>query len=159
MWPWLATAASGLVVAAWLGSKAVGTLGERFTVRSSGADRPDAGTTGLGETVSSTSSTVTDPEPSLPVMANEPLPEPQPGQIRPNAKGRCPHQRHRRGRDQVTGVGDVGTSAELVRTQEIGPEDGFALLGDEHLVAWRGPVGERVVSRHVRGQGVGLARL
>ncbi len=91
VWPWLATAA-GLVVAAWAGDKAVGTLEARFSVHSSGADRADAGTAGLGETVSSTSSAVDAPEPSLPVVAAEPLPEPQPGQIRPNTKGRCPHK-------------------------------------------------------------------
>jgi hypothetical protein len=44
--------------------------------------------------VSATSYAVDAPESSLPVMANEPLPEPQPGQIRPNAKGRCPHRGH-----------------------------------------------------------------
>jgi serine/threonine protein kinase len=92
VWPWLATAVSGLVVAAWVGGRAVGALGESFSVHSSEADRADAGTAGLGETVSATSSAMETPESSLPVMADETLPEPLPGQTRPDAKGHCPHQ-------------------------------------------------------------------
>jgi serine/threonine protein kinase len=94
VWPQLATAAAGLVVAAWMGSRAIGTLGENFFVRSSGADRADAGTAGLGEAMSATSSAVDAPESCLPFVADEPLPEPLPGQIQPNAKGRCPHRVH-----------------------------------------------------------------
>jgi eukaryotic-like serine/threonine-protein kinase len=80
------------VVAAWVGSRAVEGLGGSFSVRSSEADRADAGTAGLGETVSATLSAVDAPESSLSVMADEPLPEPLPGQTRPDAKGRCPHK-------------------------------------------------------------------
>jgi hypothetical protein len=77
----------------WVGGKAIGELGGSFSVRSSKTDRADAGTAGLGETVSATSSAVDAPESALLVAGDEPLPEPLPGQTRPDARGRCPHKR------------------------------------------------------------------
>jgi eukaryotic-like serine/threonine-protein kinase len=94
-WPWLATVASGLMLAGWVGWGWVGKLAAKSSVLSAtttGAGRADAGTAGLGEAVSA-ASTVDAPEPSIQAMAEEPLPEPMPGQTRPDAKGRCPHKR------------------------------------------------------------------
>jgi hypothetical protein len=52
----------------------------------------DAGPVGLGEAVVC-ASTKGAPEPSMrEVLADDTLPEPLPGQLRPNAKGRCPHK-------------------------------------------------------------------
>src|SRR5690349_16369748 len=57
------------------------------------ADPPDAGPVGLGDAVAS-ASTQDSPETLGPkVMAAETIPEPQPGQTRPDAKGRCPRKR------------------------------------------------------------------
>jgi eukaryotic-like serine/threonine-protein kinase len=52
----------------------------------------DAGTAGLGDTVSRESEE--QPSPSWPeAMSEDTLPEPLPGQLRPDAKGRCPGKR------------------------------------------------------------------
>ncbi|HVG62987.1 MAG TPA: serine/threonine-protein kinase [Hyalangium sp.] len=57
------------------------------------ADKADAGPVGLGEAVVS-ASTMDAPAPSSrEVLAEDALPEPLPGQTRPDAKGRCPHKR------------------------------------------------------------------
>jgi predicted Ser/Thr protein kinase len=57
------------------------------------ASKADAGSVGLGEAVVS-ASTMHAPEPSgREVLAEDTLPEPLPGQTRPDAKGRCPHKR------------------------------------------------------------------
>jgi eukaryotic-like serine/threonine-protein kinase len=94
VWPWLASAASLLAMAVWAGWGGLEQLAESssFLASTPGAHKADAGTTGLGEALSS-ASTVDAPEPSLPAMAEEPLPEPMPGQTRPDAKGRCRHKR------------------------------------------------------------------
>ena len=56
-------------------------------------DPPDAGAAGLGKAAAS-ASTVPSPElRAMGVMAEDTPPEPQPGQARPDAKGRCPHKR------------------------------------------------------------------
>jgi serine/threonine protein kinase len=93
-WSWLATAAAGLTLAASVGWEWVERDADTSsvpTVAAAGAGRADAGTSGLGEAVSATSA-VDASEPSVQVMAEEPLPEPMPGQTRPDAKGRCPHK-------------------------------------------------------------------
>ncbi len=94
-WPWLAMAA-GLTLLVWAGW----AVSERFEGRTSiaqaraeAASQPDAGTAGLGEAMS-TASAAESPEPSVHVpLAEDTLPDPQPGQTRPDAKGRCPHKR------------------------------------------------------------------
>jgi hypothetical protein len=54
----------------------------------------DGGSSGLGDEAATTSAQPS-PAPSVPgVQAEEPLPEPLPGQARPDAKGRCPGPRH-----------------------------------------------------------------
>jgi hypothetical protein len=56
------------------------------------AGQPEARPVGLGEAVAS-ASPVDSPETLGPkAMAAETPPEPQPGQTRPDAKGRCPHK-------------------------------------------------------------------
>jgi serine/threonine protein kinase len=93
-WPWLAAAASCLTLAAWGSWRLVEKLAENASVFSvaSRASRADAGTAGLGDSMSA-AAILDAPEASIQVTAEEPLPEPMPGQTRPDAKGRCPHKR------------------------------------------------------------------
>jgi hypothetical protein len=85
-----ALAAAALAVALWAWWVASGTPpGEN----PSGARPEAAGPVGLGEAVVSASK-MDDPEPSRrEALAQDTLPEPLPGQTRPDAKGRCPHKR------------------------------------------------------------------
>ncbi|WP_224368003.1 serine/threonine protein kinase [Hyalangium versicolor] len=94
VWPALATAAATLAVALWVSRGVVEQLSQQSSAVSStpGVSRPDAGTAGLGDTLSTAASPDV-PEPSLPAMAEEPLPEPIPGQTQPDSKGRCPLRR------------------------------------------------------------------
>jgi len=94
---WLALAAAGAcAVLLWNwqrvprppGAVAVSTPG------TSDAQAPDAGTAAVGDT------SPTEPQDSSPApmqeqpLAQEPLPEPRPGQARPDKKGRCPGRKH-----------------------------------------------------------------
>jgi hypothetical protein len=93
--PWLAMAA-GLTLLVWMGWAVAERFEEKTSIAQARAEaaRPqDAGTAGLGEAMS-TASTAEAPEPSVhEPLAEDTLPEPQPGQTRPDAKGRCPHKR------------------------------------------------------------------
>jgi len=93
---WLAAGAAGLALAMgtrWMTPEksvegASVARGERAE-----AEQPDAGPVGLGDAAAS-ASPENSPKPLGPkVMAEETLPEPQPGQRRPDAKGRCPRKR------------------------------------------------------------------
>jgi hypothetical protein len=94
-WPWLALAAACLAVVlwAWLGPR--GESHEEPALARAGTSEEgstDAGTRGLGE-VAAVTSMEQAPAPSVRErLAEEPLPEPQPGQTRPNPKGQCPHK-------------------------------------------------------------------
>jgi serine/threonine protein kinase len=99
-WPWLALAATGLAavcmtaaVCMWLGAREESLREPAVAhVESAEEDSADAGTRGLGEAAAATPVEQV-PAPSLQEkLAEEPLPEPQPGQTRPNAKGQCPHK-------------------------------------------------------------------
>ena len=60
----------------------------------SGAGQKDGGTVGLGEAAVA-ASTENFSSPSSPdVLAEDALPEPLPGQTRPDSKGRCPYKGH-----------------------------------------------------------------
>jgi serine/threonine protein kinase len=93
---WLAAGAAVLTLATWIRWMSLGESIERASIaedESAEAKQPDAGPVGLGEAVAS-ATTEHLPEPLGPkVMAEETLPEPQPGQTRPDAKGRCPRKR------------------------------------------------------------------
>jgi hypothetical protein len=61
---------------------------------STAAHQQDGGTAGLGDDAAA-ASTAASPAPSVPgVQAEDMLPEPLPGQVRSDAKGRCSHPRH-----------------------------------------------------------------
>jgi serine/threonine protein kinase len=85
--PWLALAAAGAcAVLLWHAKPVLGPPG-------SGSHAPDAGTAAVGDT------SPTEPRASPPPvtqekpLAQEPLPEPRPGQLRPDKKGRCPDRK------------------------------------------------------------------
>jgi serine/threonine protein kinase len=88
------TAAMGLVLMAWMGWRASREpTKERATARAETArtGQKDAGPTALGEAATTTSMEVPPNIPAQEVMAEDTLPKPQPGQVVPDAKGRCPH--------------------------------------------------------------------
>jgi hypothetical protein len=94
--PWLAMAAAVcLALFTWAWWMTSGTPAETPAVAQrepTSPGQPDGGSVGLGDAASTTSA-VDSPAPSgRDVLAEEPLPEPQPGQTRPDAKGRCPHK-------------------------------------------------------------------
>ncbi|MFL5346090.1 MAG: serine/threonine protein kinase, partial [Hyalangium sp.] len=94
-WPALKVAAAGVALAAWLWWLAPSEPVEQPSMAqrgADGADRPDGGTSGLGEAASTTSMEDSPPLSLQERLAEEPLPEPEPEQTRPDAKGRCPHK-------------------------------------------------------------------
>jgi serine/threonine protein kinase len=98
-WPrraWLTMATAGLALLAW-----AWWTSSRTSLMPPSSLRPDTalshqedgGTKGLGE-AASPASAVTSPDSSDPqVLTQDTLPEPLPGQLRPDATGRCPHKR------------------------------------------------------------------
>jgi hypothetical protein len=94
--PWLAAGAAGLALAMWTRWMVTGASVESASVaqeETAEAGQPDAGPVGLGDAAASASSGDTPETLSPKVMAEETLPKPQPGQARPDAKGRCPRKR------------------------------------------------------------------
>jgi serine/threonine protein kinase len=95
--PWLAAGAAGLALATWVRWMTPGDSAESASVAQeeiAEARQPDAGPVGLGDAAASASTGDTSENLGPKVMADEALPEPQPGQARPDAKGRCPRKRH-----------------------------------------------------------------
>jgi hypothetical protein len=94
-WPWLALAAAGLAVVLGVRPALRGEPSEEPALAHAGSsdeEATDAGTRGLGEAAATTSMEAAPAASGHEKLAQEPLPEPQPGQLRPNAKGRCPHK-------------------------------------------------------------------
>ncbi len=95
-WPWLALAAAGLAVVLGVRPAPRGELSQEPALKQaegSNEDAPEAGTRGLGEAAAATSLEQAPAASLKEKLAQESLPEPQPGQLRPNAKGQCPHKR------------------------------------------------------------------
>jgi serine/threonine protein kinase len=94
--PWFAIATASLSLATWTGWASLSQSRQKPAVsrnEAAHASQQKGGTTGLG-TAASTSSKVASPDSSSQqVLAEDTPPEPQQGQTRPNAAGRCPHQR------------------------------------------------------------------
>ena len=91
----LTAAAMALALWAWWVAPGTRPLENPSIAREEAAEvgKADAGPAGLGEAVVS-ASTMESPEPSgREAVAEDTLPEPLPGQTRPDAKGRCPHRR------------------------------------------------------------------
>lgn len=93
--PWLLPAAAGLALAAkvWWSAPAQGVYSTAPQwSEAARTNPPDADSTGLGEAAALTS---TGPASGLQVpegLAEDTLPDPLPGQTRPDSKGRCPHK-------------------------------------------------------------------
>ena len=89
-------AAALLVIVACVWWLAPGQRPEQLTAAhasAAGADRPDAGASGLGEAATATSMERAPADEAQRMMAEETPPEPLPGQAQPDSKGRCPHRR------------------------------------------------------------------
>jgi hypothetical protein len=94
-WPWLALAAACLAVVLWAWPDTHSESHEEPGLAHAGPSEErsaDAGTRGLGEVAAVTSMEQASTPSVRERLAEEPLPEPQPGQTRPNAKGQCPHK-------------------------------------------------------------------
>jgi serine/threonine protein kinase len=88
--PWLAVAAvAGFVVLLWNAAPGPGQAQQR----ASGFQQPDAGTSAVGDTSPTQPQASTPPSQEKKPVAQEPLPEPHPGQTRPNKSGQCPGRR------------------------------------------------------------------
>jgi serine/threonine protein kinase len=95
-WPWLALAAAGLTVVLGVRPTPRGEPSEEPALTHAGSsneDAPGAGTRGLGEAAAATALEQAPAASRHEKLAQEPLLEPQPGQLRPDAKGQCPHKR------------------------------------------------------------------
>jgi predicted Ser/Thr protein kinase len=116
-----ALAVAALALLAWWVAPGTHSLENPFgACRGSTADgKADADPVGLGEAVVCASTTGA-PEPSRrEVLADDTLPEPVPGQLRPNAKGRCPHKQ------QVALNGGCWVAAEWDREKCEAVNNGF----------------------------------
>jgi serine/threonine protein kinase len=95
-WPWLTLAAAGLTLVVWAWWAVPGkSVAPPLVVQkeAGGAGQQDGGTTGLGDSTSAASTEDSSDHFILSGMVAEPLPEPLPGQTRPDANGRCPRKR------------------------------------------------------------------
>jgi serine/threonine protein kinase len=93
--PWLATAAAGAcAVLLWSVWPALGPVSTN-ALEASDARAPDAGTAAVGDNSSAKPQASKQPPTEKKPIAQEALPEPRPGQARPDKKGQCP------GRKQV----------------------------------------------------------
>jgi hypothetical protein len=59
--------------------------------------------------------------------------------------------------DDIAAIGDMGAAAALVGAQKIGADHAAHVFGDEHMMAARVPVGERLGAGDVAGDWIGLA--
>jgi serine/threonine protein kinase len=88
--PWLALAAAGAAAVLLWSLQPVPGHAPASSQLALSSQEPDAGTSAVGDT-SPTAPPASAHPPSEPEsMAQEPLPEPRPGQARPDDKGRCP---------------------------------------------------------------------
>ncbi len=92
-WLWLPAAAAGLALAVWAGRTVSHESPEQPSVARAEPARPDsadAGTAGLGDAATVAAQDKVPSGSTVEGMSEDTLPEPQPGQVRPDEKGRCP---------------------------------------------------------------------
>ncbi|HYI02051.1 serine/threonine protein kinase [Hyalangium sp.] len=91
-WPWLVLAAASLALAVWTGWAARATLEVSSFTRAEASSEwaPDAVPAGLGEAAATMPLAEAPSAPNPEGMTEDTLPEPIPGQLRPDEKGRCP---------------------------------------------------------------------
>jgi hypothetical protein len=93
VWPWLVLAAAGVALSLWIGRAVPSQPEEEASVAEAevaGEREPEAGPTGLGEAAAATSLEQARHSSLQGAMAEDSPPEPLPGQVRPDAKGKCP---------------------------------------------------------------------
>ncbi|HYH97154.1 serine/threonine-protein kinase [Hyalangium sp.] len=94
---WLAPVAVSLLMAVWVWWVAPGQSKERPAVtrqQAAGASQEEGDTAGLGDAAASVSAEEAPGSTGWKGLSEDPLPEPQPGQARPDARGRCPRRQH-----------------------------------------------------------------
>jgi len=84
--PWL-TLAAAAACTVWLWNS-------KWVLRAFNAQAPDSGTVAVGDTSPTGPQAATPPSEENRPLAQEPLPQPRPGQARPDEKGRCPGHKH-----------------------------------------------------------------
>jgi serine/threonine protein kinase len=88
----MATAALALIAWAWWSSTEPPRKSASVHAVAPGTHQEDGGTAGLGDAVSATSVEKSPGSSDSQALTEDPLPELVPGQIRPDAAGRCPHK-------------------------------------------------------------------
>jgi serine/threonine protein kinase len=91
--PWLALTAAGVsALLLWISRAPGPEAGPPSTSlsRASDSQAPDAGAAAVGDSSSTASPASAQPSSEPKRVAQEPPPEPRPGQLRPDTKGRCP---------------------------------------------------------------------
>jgi serine/threonine protein kinase len=92
-WQWVASLTAGLAFVAWVGWSTFNKSQERpASARAGVASAENGSATGLGDEVSAAPKAKTSESSAPELLAEEALPEPQPGQTRPAANGRCPRK-------------------------------------------------------------------
>ncbi|HZI04928.1 MAG TPA: protein kinase, partial [Archangium sp.] len=118
--PWLAvTAVAGFAVLLWNVAPGPGPSHQRAADFQS----PDAGTSAVGDTSPTQPQAPSPPTQEKKPVAQEPLPEPRPGQTRPDKKGQCP------GRRQVSINGACWLELPQLGAEECVENDGALFKG------------------------------
>jgi len=118
--PWLAGAAvAGFAVLLWNVAPVRGTHQQR----AADLQQSDAGTSAVGDTSPTQPRVPTPPSQEKKPVAQEPLPEPRPGQTRPDKSGRCP------GRKQVLINGGCWLEQFLMSAEECVENEGVLFKG------------------------------
>ena len=113
--PWLALAATGASAVLLWHAKPV------LVPPGASSQAPDAGTTAVGDTSPTKPKASTAPDTEKKPLPQAPLPEPRPGQIRPDKKGLCP------GRQQVAINGGCWVESYLANAQACS-ESGYVFF-------------------------------
>jgi serine/threonine protein kinase len=120
--PWLALAAAGLSAVLLWPSKPVSPPPSPMSAgmsQTSDAQAPDAGTAAVGDTAPPKPQATTPPSTEKQPLTQEPLPEPRPGQARPDKRGQCP------GRKQVPINGGCWVDVSSLMDAQACMESGY----------------------------------
>jgi len=124
--PWLALAAAAvLAVVPWIKPGPMPVSPEHVAANPPGegeAQAPDAGTAAVGDRASAEPRAPTAPPTDEKPLAQEPLPEPRPEQLRPDKRGQCP------GRKQVPINGGCWSDVSASMDAQSCAENGYVLV-------------------------------
>jgi serine/threonine protein kinase len=134
--PWLALAAAGACAVFLWHSRPVrpppGPMSGN-TPGASDSQAPEADTAAVGDTAPTAPGASTSPPTEKKPVAQEPLPEPRPGQLRPDKKGRCP------GRKQVPINGGCWFDVSPAMDAQTCAENGYVLFQGKCFVPANAP--------------------